>query len=82
MLSFSSNKYLKLSVSCFIALDGFAGVEVSSTDDEYDCDDVIAVVLLLSDAVSGLEVLDDLGRLVPTIYNVIMAMRMIETLLP
>ena len=63
---------MKLSASCFIAIAILAGLEVSSTDDEYDCDDVIAVTLLLIDAGSGLEVLVDLGRLVTTINNVIM----------
>jgi len=62
---------LKLSASCFIAFAGLAGFEVSSADEEYDCDDVIAVTLLLIDAVRGLEVRDDLWRLVPTISNVL-----------
>ena len=47
---------MKLSFICFSAVDGFAWFEVSTVDDENDCDDVDDINPRLLDwAIEGLE---------------------------
>ena len=66
---------MNLSLTCLIAATDCSRFEVSSIDDEYDCDDVDGNVTnalsIEDDARGGLELIEttsDRGRLLPTGY--------------